>query len=115
MLLQFDPNNEIVLKTASTVLGVPGPGTQEGFHLFQNIPNPVNHTTKIVYELNKDCHVHLDIMDVSGKIVASPVDENSVTGKHSVDVDCSVFAPGVYFYTLQAGDYRQTLRMVITK
>ncbi|TRZ73496.1 MAG: T9SS C-terminal target domain-containing protein, partial [Bacteroidetes bacterium] len=72
-------------------------------------------TTNIVYELNKDCHVYLDIMDISGKIVASPVDENAVQGKHWVDVDCSMFAPGIYYYTMQAGDYKQTRKMIITK
>jgi aminopeptidase N len=111
----FDPNDEIVLKQGTTVLGVSGPEKLEGFHLYQNIPNPVANTTKIVYELNKDCHVHLDIMDISGKIVASPVDENAVQGKHWVDVDCSMFAPGIYYYTMQAGDYKQTRKMIITK
>ena len=111
----FDPNDEIVLKQGTTVLGVPGPGKLEGFHLYQNIPNPVINTTRIVYELKNDTHVHLDIHDISGKTVATPLDENAIQGKHWVDVDCSGFAPGIYYYTLQAGDYRQTLKMIITK
>jgi aminopeptidase N len=111
----FDPNDEIVLKQGSTVLGVPGPEKIAGFYLYQNIPNPVANTTKIVYELNNDCHVHMDIMDIGGKIIASPIDENAVKGKHGVDVDCSMFAPGIYYYTMQAGDYRQTRKMIITK
>ena len=111
----FDPSNEIVLKQGSTVLGVTNLEKLEGFHLYQNIPNPVANTTKIVYELQNDCNVHLDIMDISGKIIASPVDEKAVQGKHWVDVDCSIFAPGIYYYTMQAGDYRQTRKMIITK
>jgi aminopeptidase N len=111
----FDPNDEIVLKQGSTVLGVSGSENLEGFHLYQNIPNPTSNTTKIVYELKKDSHIHLDIMDISGKIIASPVDENAVQGKHWVDVDCSTFAPGIYFYTMHAGDYNQTRKMIITK
>ncbi|MGA2822411.1 MAG: M1 family aminopeptidase [Bacteroidales bacterium] len=111
----FDPNDEIVLKQGTTVLGVSQPEAQEGFHLYQNIPNPTSNTTKIVYELKKDSHIHLDIMDISGKIIASPADEYAVQGKHWVDVDCSIFAPGIYFYTMQAGDYNQTRKMIITK
>jgi len=95
----FDPNDEIVLKQGTTVLGVPGPGKLEGFHLYQNIPNPVINTTRIVYELKNDTHVHLDIHDISGKTVATPLDENAIQGKHWVDVDCSGFAPGIYYYT----------------
>jgi aminopeptidase N len=111
----FDPNDEIVLKQGTTVLGVSQPEAVEGFHLYQNIPNPTSSTTKIVYELKKDSHVRMDIMDISGKIIASPVDENAVRGKHGVDIDCSTFAPGIYFYTMQAGDYHQTRKMIITK
>jgi aminopeptidase N len=111
----FDPNNEIVLKQGNTTLGISGPEKLEGFHLYQNIPNPVTNTTKIVYELKNDCHVHLDIIDISGKIIAFPLDENTIHGKHWVDVDCSMFAPGIYYYTMQAGDYRQTRKMIITK
>jgi aminopeptidase N len=112
---QFDPTNEIVLKQGSTVLGISGPDKLEGFHLYQNIPNPVNNSTKIVYELNTSCNVKLDISDITGKIIISPVNQNTVSGKHEVDVDCSNFAPGIYYYTMQAGDYRQTRKMIVTK
>ena len=111
----FDPNDEIVLKQGSTVLGVAVPEKLEGFHLYQNIPNPVTNTTRIVYELKSDTHVHMDIMDISGKVIATPLDENALRGKGSVDIDCSGFAPGIYYYTMQAGDYRQTRKMIITK
>ena len=111
----FDPNDEIVLKEGSTVLGVPQPITAGGFYLYQNIPNPVTNTTKIVYELKNDGYVRLNIMDISGKTIASPLGEYINKGKHSVDVDCSSFAPGVYFYTLQAGDYKQTKKMILTR
>jgi hypothetical protein len=111
----FDPNNEIVLKQASTVLGEPQLITSGGFFLFQNIPNPVTNTTKIVFELKNDCYAHLTIMDISGKTVASPVNEYFNKGKHAVDVDCSSFAPGVYFYTLEAGGYKQTKKMILTR
>jgi aminopeptidase N len=110
----FDLKNEIVLKHATTVLGTPELANASGFYLYQNIPNPVNHSTKIVYELKQGSHVRMDITDISGKIIASPLDENAAMGKHSIDVDCSLFAPGVYFYTLKAGDYRQTKRMIVT-
>ncbi len=111
----FDPNDEIVLKQGTTVLGNSEPSTLEGFYLYQNMPNPITNATKIVYEIKTDSHVHLDIMDISGKIIASPLDENAVSGKHWIDIDCSLLAPGIYFYTMQAGDYRQTRKMILTK
>ena len=111
----FDPSNEIVLKSASTTLGLPEADQPGGFHLYQNIPNPAANTTKIVYELNHDTRVRLDILDISGKVIATPVNESKAGGKHFVDVDCSSLAPGIYYYTLNAGDFRQTRKMVISK
>jgi aminopeptidase N len=110
----FDPNNEIVLKQGTTV-GVPILEKQEGFHLYQNIPNPAANTTKIVYELKQDSRVHLDIMDISGKIISTPLNENAVPGKHWVTIDCSSLAPGIYYYTMKAGEYKQTLKMIIAR
>jgi aminopeptidase N len=111
----FDPYNEIVLKEGSTVLGIPSNENQKGFHLYQNIPNPATISTRIVYELKKDSHVNLTVSDICGKTVASLLDQNVEAGKHRVDVDCSKFAAGIYYYTLQSGDFRQTLKMVVTK
>jgi hypothetical protein len=111
----FDPTNEIVLKTASTSVGVPEANQTGGFHLYQNIPNPAVSATKIVYELSRDAQVRLDITDISGKIISTPVNETKSCGKYSSDVDCSGFAPGIYYYTLKAGDFRQTKKMVVTK
>ena len=111
----FDPNDEIVLKQGTTVLEFPNlkHWKDSTFTRIFQTQHPM--TTKIVYELKKDSHIHLDIMDISGKIIASPVDENTVRGKHWVDIDCSIFAPGIYFYTMQAGGYSQTRKMIITK
>jgi aminopeptidase N len=111
----FDPDNEIVLKVASLTVGVPEIDSPGKFHLYQNIPNPAGTTTRIVYDLDHDATVRLDILDVSGKIIATPVNEPKAAGKQSVDYDCSGLAPGVYFYTLQAGGFMQTKKMVITK
>ena len=111
----FDPDDEIVLKQGTTTLGLDVPEALEGFHLYQNIPNPATRATKIVYDLAKDAHIHMDIVDISGKIIASPVDENALAGKHWVDVDLSNLEPGSYFYIMQAGGYKQTRIMILTK
>jgi hypothetical protein len=36
-------------------------------------------------------------------------------GKHKIDFDASRYLPGIYFYTLQAGDAIMTRKMVIFK
>jgi len=104
VLFYFDHDNEIVLKQATTILGIPEPLSQEGFHLYQNIPNPVTNSTKIVYELNKDCAVQMNIRDISGKTVSSPV--NEFASRASIPLMLIVLALHLAFISIP---YRQEI------
>jgi aminopeptidase N len=115
VMFKFDPDDQIVLKEGSTVLGIPEQVKMQGFQLFQNIPNPAGANTKIVFELKNDTQVRIDITDISGKLITRPVDEYATAGKHSIDVNCTSFAPGVYYYTMKAGGFSQTRKMVIVQ
>ena len=50
-------------------------GVPLSFALHQNYPNPFNPTTRINYDLAKDENVQVAIFDLSGRKVASLVDE----------------------------------------
>jgi hypothetical protein len=43
------------------------------------------------------------------------VNEKKDAGRYSVQWDAGRFASGVYFYTLQAGEFRETKRMILMK
>ena len=93
--------------------------------LLINYPNPFNPETWIPYRLAEDAFVTLTIYDLNGRIIrtldvghriASAYESRSKAihwdGRN--DVGESV-ASGIYFYTLTAGDYSATRRMVIVK
>ncbi|MBS1514962.1 MAG: S8 family serine peptidase [Bacteroidetes bacterium] len=85
------------------------------FELKQNYPNPFNPVTKISYSIPKAGIVTLKIFDVTGREVASLMNELKQPGVYAVDFNASSFASGVYFYRLESADFVDTKRMVLLK
>ena len=95
-------------------------GIPEAYTLHQNFPNPFNPTTQIKYDLPEDALVNINIFDVMGRMIRSLSYGHKSAGYHSLqwdatnDVGESVSA-GMYIYTIQAGKYRSTKKMVLLK
>ena len=87
----------------------------ENYSLSQNYPNPFNPTTVIKYSLAKPSNVTLKVYDLVGQEVATLVNAKQTAGKHNVSFDASNLSSGVYFYTLRAGDYTATKKMMLLK
>ena len=90
------------------------------FALNQNYPNPFNPTTQITYALPKVALVSINIYDISGRMVKSLVNTPKDAGYHSLRWDATNdigegVSAGMYIYTIQAGEYRSTKKMVLLK
>jgi hypothetical protein len=83
--------------------------------LKQNYPNPFNPSTTIRYNIPRQSFVTLKIFDLLGREVATLVNDMKRAGTHSVKWDASRLSSGVYFYTITAGTYRETKRMILMK
>ena len=86
-----------------------------GFVLEQNYPNPFNPVTTISYTLPVDEKVLIKVYDVLGKEVAELVNEFKTAGKHSIQFNGSNLSSGVYFYSIIAGSYHQTKKLILAK
>ena len=89
-------------------------------NLHQNYPNPFNPTTLIRYDLPVNEHVSINIYDLTGKIVKSLVNTNQDAGYRSINWNATnevgqPVSAGMYIYTIQAGEFRQTKKMVLLK
>lgn len=81
-----------------------------------NRPNPFNPVTTISFGLPSNENISLDIYDVSGRLVKSVVSRTEYeAGWHSVTIDGSDMASGVYFYRLTAGSYSKAKRMLLLR
>ena len=90
-------------------------GTPDRFSLSQNYPNPFNPSTIINYDLPFDSKVSIKIFDMSGREVASLVNEFKTAGYYSANFNASSLSSGVYFYTINADNFTATKKMLLVK
>jgi hypothetical protein len=103
-----------------TPTGIGDDRPPELFALHQNIPNPFNPTTTIRFDTAREGHVELRIFDVAGRLVRTLVNGELPRARHSFtwdgrDTGGKPVASGMYFYKLEAGDYRETRKMILLK
>ena len=90
------------------------------FALHQNYPNPFNPITTLRYDLPEGALVNVTIYDMMGRVVKTMVNSQQNAGFKSVrwnatnDKGFQVSA-GLYLYTIQAGEFRKTKKMVLLK
>ncbi len=80
-----------------------------------NYPNPFNPTTTINYQLPENSFVTIKVYDMLGKEVATLVNENKSGGYYKVNFDASKLTSGVYIYTINAGKFIQSKKLMLTK
>jgi hypothetical protein len=59
--------------------------------------------------------VTLKVFDLTGKEVASLVNEQLQPGTYETDWNASAFSSGVYFYKITAGNFSETRKMILMK
>jgi hypothetical protein len=103
--------------------GLLGPVTDIGpmenrvvqYELAQNYPNPFNPTTNIQYSLPKWSHVTIDIYNILGQKISTLVNEEQAPGQHTVTLNGTGLATGVYLCHMQAGPFAQTRKLLLLK
>jgi len=85
------------------------------FALSQNYPNPFNPSTVISYQLPSSGFVTVKIYNVIGKEIATLVNEFQQSGNYSKEFSAGGLNSGVYFYTIKAGNFSATKKMILIK
>ena len=90
------------------------------FNLHQNYPNPFNPVTTFRYDLYEDSFVKITVYDMIGRVVKTMVNSQQNSGFKSVQWNATndkgaPVSAGLYLYTIQAGEFRQTKKMVLLK
>ncbi len=86
-----------------------------GFSLEQNYPNPFNPSTTFEFSIPITTQVTLNIYNMLGQKVATPIDRVMEAGIHSTVWDARDVASGVYFYRLNAGEFTAQKKMLLLK
>lgn len=90
------------------------------FSLSQNFPNPFNPETTIHYDIMRNTHVTIDIYNMVGQHVRTLVSEFKTAGSHTVTWDGKSqsgvqVSNGIYFYSMKAGNFMQTRKLMLMK
>ncbi len=104
----------------NVVISVNDPVIKPEFNLFQNFPNPFNPVTKIRYSVpalngNEAAVVKLAVYDLTGRKVSVLVDGIQEPGFHEEEFDGSSLASGIYFYSLQHGEFNMVKKLLLLK
>ena len=100
------------------------PETPKEFSLSQNYPNPFNPVTTIRFTIPSTLSfpnasignpVSLMVYDLSGKEIATLINESLTPGSYSINFDAGNLSSGIYFYTLQSINFKQSKRMILIK
>ena len=129
-------DNGVILKTTNGgVLGFSQISGEipKNFALYQNYPNPFNPTTTIKFSIpllrgvsaGRGVLTKLSVYDILGREIQTLVNENLSPGTYEVEFparqsfggggDGTNLPSGVYYYSITAGDYNGTGKMILIK
>ena len=109
--LYWTDSTEVVVGISEITNAIP-----KVFSLAQNYPNPFNPKTTFEFSIPENEFVELKIFDVNGKEVQTLVSDNMNAGTYQYDWQAADHvASGIYYYTIIAGDFTATKKLVLLK
>lgn len=78
-------------------------------------PNPSSGTVTLTYQLARPVRVQIEVFDVLGRMVATPVDKMQEPGLYNVEFDAVHLPSGTYVFRLTADTFTQAKSMVLAK
>lgn len=83
--------------------------------LKQNHPNPLSDETIIEYNLQKRSQVELNVIDATGTVIQTLVNEVHNPGSYQLKFYGSQLSAGVYFYQLKVEEGTETKKFIISR
>ena len=122
----FEPVDDELLphlsfESLGTILEIiEGDAIPKVFHLYQNYPNPFNPITSLRYDLPEDGLVNITVYDMMGRVVKTLLNSSQTAGYKSIQWNATndrneQVSAGLYLYTIEVGEFRQTKKMVLLK
>ena len=111
--LVFDPDNQIVLKQGTTVVGtgessVPGQRLEYTLH-----PNPLDQSAQVMIRTTEEAPLMVTLLDGTGMTVAVLMNENKPAGEYYLMIERDGLPAGIYFLRMESGIARAAAKLVI--
>ncbi|MFA6704815.1 MAG: GEVED domain-containing protein [Bacteroidales bacterium] len=114
---QYDANRSndtTMIMKITDVIGLEPEVEINEFTLEQNVPNPLNNSTKITFNLPNGGNTRFFIINNLGKLI---INENKFysEGKHLIELNDLNLPQGVYYYMMEFEGKRITKKMIIAR
>ena len=115
---ELEPVFDVIVSVAQEVLSNDIVSVPSQYELYQNFPNPFNPTTEIRYALAELSDVVVSVYDLKGRLMKTLISQKQPAGLNKIlwdgtdNVGKKVSA-GMYLYTIEAGTFRKTKKMIM--
>lgn len=100
---------------AGPTLGI-DENSNQAFGMGQNYPNPVKASTTIPLVLKSDSRVSVQLFDLMGRLIATPLNKDLSAGSNELTVDRNGLSAGYYIYKVKVvnseGTFEQSRKML---
>lgn len=83
------------------------------YDVSQNFPNPFHSFSEVKVNLRKEANLAFYVTNLAGQKVIESSIANAKPGMNKLKIDASGLTPGIYFYTVQAGESSVTKKMIV--
>ncbi len=114
----LNPEIEVILEGEGVDVSIaPSHGCLPSeYRLESTWPNPFNPSFSVNIELPEMCRLQVQLYDVLGRIALEVADEEYIAGVHTLHIDGSSLASGMYFLHVESpGVWEQVRRVVLLK
>jgi hypothetical protein len=85
------------------------------FELGEAYPNPFNNTCIISFSISNSARARIEILNILGQVVATPLDKEVSAGTQSVKFSADDLSSGVYFYQVSYNGISKAKKLVLLK
>jgi len=85
------------------------------YNISNNYPNPFNPSTTIEFNLPKATNVRIEIFNIAGQKISTPLDKKIPAGKHEVEFNAENLSSGIYYYRIEAGEFQDVKKMILLR
>lgn len=105
-----------VLAMFTGITGIYGPlSSPQTYFLAQNYPNPFNNSTIIGYDLPVSSSVRMTLFNLQGQLIFEQPLGRQSQGRHVFHLNAKSFPNGIYLYSIEAGNWKASRKMVLMK
>ena len=112
--IDFDTDNEIVLKSASLVLSDGTESIVSDDPAFTLYPNPADATLNIQTRDQLKTNTKISLIDLTGKVLFEQVYQPSAISDAPIQIQTDTFKPGIYFCKIEQQGSSEVKKIIIS-